>query len=113
MDKFATKDLVEAKQVLDAVAKFTTPLQGPADPKTLAAKVTEVDTARSNVDTLKVQWGEAIDRRNLAARELRDLVRRVRAAVEAQFGSNSPEYGMVGRKRTSERKRPSRKPAAG
>jgi len=45
--------------------------------------------------------------------ELQDLNRRVLSAVEAQFGPDSSEYEMVGGTRTSERKKPARKPGGG
>src|SRR5438067_4297830 len=42
-----------------------------------------------------------------------DWNRRVLSAVEAQYGSDSSEYEMVGGTRKSERKKPKRKPPSG
>ena len=45
--------------------------------------------------------------------ELREMNRRMLSAIEAQYGPDSSEYEAVGGTRTSERKRPTRKPPGG
>ena len=55
---------------------------------------------------------EAIVAFEAAEKQLQDLNTRVLAGVAAHFGRESSEYKQAGGKRTSERKRPVRRPAS-
>lgn len=54
-----------------------------------------------------------LDEKQNSLDALKDLNKRVLAAIGAQYGTDSSEYEMAGGTRTSERKRPSGRPPAG
>lgn len=62
-------------------------------------KVAELDDEQNGIDADE--------------RELSQWNKRILSAGEASFGSDSSEYELLGGTRTSERKRPTRKPASG
>ena len=75
-----------------------------------AAKKSTVDTLNEGYNTdLSVLDGKLNDLKG-AETELDDLSGRMLAAVGVKYGKNSSEYEKAGGTRTSERKRPVRKP---
>jgi hypothetical protein len=58
---------------------------------------------------LRYQLTGLLDRWNDQAAALNELVIRVREAIKANFGADSPEYEQAGGTRSSERKKPVKK----
>ena len=105
-ERFEKRKLLEAKKVLEAIKGFSTPLEGTPGVQDLQKKIEELENQVAKVESLRAQLTEALNVRNHLAYELNDTVKRIRALVKAQFGDDSSEYEMVGRKRLSERKKP-------
>ncbi len=108
-ERFEKRKLMEAKGVLDAIKDFSTPLEGTPNAQDLQKKIEALEAQVAKVASLRAQLTEALNVRNHIAYEMNDLVKRLRALVKAQFGDDSSEYEMVGRKRLSERRHPSRR----
>lgn len=71
--------------------------------------------AHSKHDAYNALLAEADEAQNdfeLHEKKLHDVSTRMLAGIGAKFGRDSSEYEMLGGRRTSERKRPVRKPAA-
>lgn len=111
----ASAILDAARQRLNGLNSITpAPNLGPN--LTAAAFQTAVTSFAAQVDTYNEHLASLDEEQNqleASERDLRDLNRRILSAVEAQFGADSSEYEKVGGTRTSERKRRTRKAAAG
>lgn len=80
---------------------------------TLQAYIAKTDATRgllAAVNTLIAQLETARSVFATGENELGDMSRRMRKGVLVQFGSDSNEFESVGGVRTSDRKRPSRRP---
>ena len=65
----------------------------------------------AEIDKLRAQITQMVDKKNDLARRILSDVRRLKDAVGVQYGLNSPQYEAVGRKRASERRRPGARPS--
>lgn len=83
---------------------------------TIAAYQTQADGMAAIEDShnqLAAQMDDSSNRFDTQEASMADWNRRILSAVEAQYGPDSSEYEMVGGKRTSERKKPTRKGGGG
>ena len=78
----------------------------------LAVRVKTFGALVSSAGSARVAYRRAAAEKQRAAADLRALVTQLKAAVRGIYGVDSPEYAAVGGRRTSDRKRPSKKPAA-
>lgn len=78
---------------------------------TFAAKIQLARERVSNLNALVAETDAARHALNDTEAELKELSSRMLKAVLVQFGPNSDEYAMVGGTRTSDRKRPIRRPS--
>ena len=80
---------------------------------TLPAYIAKTEEARgllANLNTLIAQMESARNAFNHCEDDLIDMSSRMRKGVLVQFGADSDEYNRVGGTRTSDRKRPTRRP---
>ena len=107
-----SKVIAEAEALIAALR----PLESKLDfgkSLTLQAYIAKTDATRgflANLNTLIAQLETARNAFTTSEDELGDLSRRMRKGVLVQFGSDSSELESVGGVRTSDRKRPSRRP---
>ncbi len=73
------------------------------------AKIDAYNQEVAQIDALRAQLRKAVDRKNDLGKQVAGLIRRLKDAVGVQYGLDSPQYEVTGRKRASERKRPSSK----
>jgi hypothetical protein len=107
--------LAVARQRLAGLNKITpAPNLGP-NISVAAYQAVANDTAalEESHNQLAAQMDDSSNRYDAQENLMADWNRRALSAVEAQYGPDSSEYEMVGGKRKSERKRPSKKPAGG
>ena len=97
--------IAEAKRVQMLVQEMDTDMPEDLRSTQIAAAITAVEERTAAVKKLKADLAAAVDGKNNAFRELRDLMKRVRSAAKAVFGDDSLEYERVGGKRASEIKR--------
>lgn len=72
--------------------------------------ITELRTRRDETQTLRTQLTAAINDTNTRSEALNQIISRARSGFRAMYGPDSTQYEQAGGTRTSERKRPARKP---
>lgn len=104
-----------ARQRLAGLNKITpTPNLGP-NTSVAAYQAVADDTAalEESHNQLAAQMDDSSNRFDAQENVMADWNRRILSAVEAQYGTDSSEYEMVGGTRKSERKKPSKKSGGG
>jgi len=104
--------------VLEAASKRFAGLKAIDDPnlgpnlteEIFAAKITSLSNRLDAYNTLLTRVDEEQNELEKAEAETAELSRRFLAAAEAQHGPDSNEYEMLGGTRTSDRKKPTKKP---
>lgn len=76
----------------------------------LQQKIRDLRTQRDATEALRTQLTAAINETNSKAVEVNAIVSRGRSGFRAFYGADSTQYEQAGGTRTSERKRPARKP---
>jgi hypothetical protein len=105
-----TDVLGQAQAVLDAWNQIDDGMSiGTVTSATLSAKITQATQLVSQVNMLEAQLTNLRNQRDTLNMELWDNVKRVRNGVKAHYGDDSSQYEMVGGKRVSDRKPPTRK----
>ena len=82
---------------------------------TIANMAAEMEMARTldeELDRLETALVNKRNERDMRYEKVWQQMKRVRSAIKGIYGDDSPQYEMVGGTRMSERKSPSRKPAA-
>jgi uncharacterized protein YPO0396 len=106
----ANTALVEAKKVDDVWSKNT---QFTMQDVTLAqfkAAMAACQTGDDEVEAKRRELTALINKRDAANAELTKLTTRARSGIRGFFGPDSDEYEQAGGTRSSERKKPVRKP---
>ncbi len=102
--------VAEVTQVGQVIPKVVAALPKDLDPKGFHAESQRLDASIATVKRLNVELKGAIGEKRGHEKAMRQLLKRVRAAVKGHFGDDSTEYALVGGTRLSERKKPVRKP---
>ena len=105
-------DVAKAKELHAALAEVDGKLAPELKAKALTPLIADAEKAVAAREAAERARKEAVDKLNAALKKLREHGVRVRAAVKVAYGGDSLEYQKVGGTRTSERKRPTRKPKA-
>ena len=95
--------------LLERIKAFQPKFQNAALLKECQAKIEAYNQEVAQIDALRTQLRKAVDRKNDMGKQVNGAVRLLKDAVGVQYGLNSPQYEVTGRKRASERKRPSGK----
>lgn len=111
----SSKILEIARQRLTGLKQFKVPADfGPNMKQSdFEGEVTGYSTDQDNYNGDVAALDDKQNRLDARERGLADWNRRILSAVEAQYGPDSSEYELVGGTRTSERKKPVRKPRTG
>jgi hypothetical protein len=111
---FPPNVIQQAQSVLGGWNQIATPVPA-LGTLTAAAFTTEVTTASTldaQITALEAQLTDKRNQRDLLYAGVWDRVKRVRNAIKGIYGDDSSQYEIVGGKRLSERKRPTRKAAS-
>ena len=102
----------QATETLGGWKKITPPLGDLRDLKQddMAVDLAAVQPLLTQIAELDAQITDLRNKRDVIYDRLWDKTKRVRNAVKGLYGDDSSEYEMVGGKRLSERKPPTRKP---
>lgn len=76
-------------------------------------KIAELRNKRAQAEALRTQLTAIVNDINTLGGDLAEFVSRARSGFRAFYGPDSTQYEQVGGTRTSDRKRPARKPKAG
>lgn len=110
---FPSDVLTQARSVAEAWKKIDPALKiGELDPAMLMADVQQAAPIQTDIDALDAQLTDLRNQRDSLFAALWDKLKRVRAGVKGIYGDDSSQYEMIGGTRMSERKSPTRKPAA-
>ena len=106
MTGISKKKAKEIELLLERVKGFEPAFEEKDLLKEVEQKFGEFEDLVAQIDKLRAQITQLVDKKNDLARQVLADVRRLKDAVGVQYGLNSPQYEAVGRKRISERKRP-------
>ena len=110
---FPSDTLAQAQSVIEAWKKIDPALTvGQLTPESLAADIQQAAPIQADLDSLDAQLTDLRNRRDALFSAIWDKLKRVRAGVKGIYGDDSSQYEMFGGTRMSERKSPTRKPAA-
>ena len=110
---FPTTIVTQAQSVIEAWKKIDPALQmGDLNLAALENDFQQATPVLSQIDSLEAQLTDMRNRRDALFEGLWEKLKRTRAAVRGIYGDDSSEYEMMGGKRLSERKSPTRKKPA-
>jgi hypothetical protein len=104
------KLLQEAGMVKEALEKIGGTLPGGVTVQDLVKKIEELNAVVVKVDALNAEKTKLVNSKIDATAALSSFLVQARLAIKVQYGADSSEYDMAGGTRSSERKRPIRKP---
>jgi hypothetical protein len=102
--------IVEANDVMKALPEIQSKLASGLGAKQGNALVATHQKNIGIVSALETQRSQAVRTKEASAAALRTFITRVHASARGAFGADSDEYASVGGTRTSDRKKPTRKP---
>lgn len=102
--------LVDGKKVESVWLKNTQFTMKDVTLEQFQAAVAAVQTADDKVEEMRRQLTALINQRDATNKALQQLTTRALSGVRGFFGPDSDEYEQAGGTRTSERKKPTRKP---
>jgi len=102
--------VAEAQDVTEALPKIQSKLANGLGAKQGNALVAAHQKNMGIVASLETQRSQAVRLKEASAAALRSFITRVRSSARGAFGADSDEYASVGGVRTSDRKKPTRKP---
>jgi hypothetical protein len=102
--------VAEAKSVTTALPKIQSKLARGLDVKQGNALIAAHEKNIVSAGAVEKLRAEAVRKKESSAAAVRTFVTRVRSSARGAFGGDSDEYASVGGTRTSDRKKPTRKP---
>ncbi len=113
MPKIAANEaLVGAQKVEDVWSKNATFTMQDVTLEQFKAAMAACQTGDDEVEAKRRELTALINQRDAANRDLQQLTTRALSGIRGYFGPDSDEYEQAGGTRTSERKKPTRKPKA-
>jgi hypothetical protein len=112
MTKSVPTDVQDQAVVINAAWEKIDPTikLGPFTLADFKAVLSNAQTIEKDLVSLETQITDVRNKRDAANKTLWDGVKRIRKGANSTFGDDSSEYEMMGGTRSSERKRPARKP---
>lgn len=104
------KLLQAAGEVKEVLVKIGQDLPGGVSAKALDDRTHFLKSTVSALDALNAEKTRLVNEKKAACHQLSDFIVKSRLAIKVQFGPDSSEYDMAGGTKTSERKKPVRKP---
>ena len=104
------KLLQEAGQIKEALDKIGADLPGGVSAKEISARIDALNAAVSQLDALNAEKTKLVNTKDDQCKTLSDFIVKSRLAIKLAYGPDSSEYEMAGGTRSSERKKPVRKP---
>ena len=99
-----------AAEVKEVLLKIGQDLPGGVSPKALDDLVNHLSATVSSLDALNAEKTRLVNDKASSSKALSDFIVKAHLAIKVQYGADSNEYEMAGGTRTSDRKRPVRKP---
>jgi flagellar biosynthesis/type III secretory pathway chaperone len=101
--------IAELKAMAKPLKKLAKKLPAELGMNVLAERRAALETTVERVKHINSERTEAVNAKQAASKQARELLKRIRAAVRGAYGDDSTEYELVGGTRLSERKKPLRK----
>ncbi len=99
----------QAESIVEGMLKAKISVGKELTAESVRSTLTKVEAHAKEADDAARTRAIAVNAREAARRDLRTVVKRVRALVKGTYGEDSTEYELVGGTRTSERKKPVRR----
>ncbi|MFL5807115.1 MAG: hypothetical protein ACJ8CR_35965 [Roseiflexaceae bacterium] len=114
MTKLSPADTLDQAALVLAACKQIDPALkiGTLAQDTFGDKITQVQATQGQINGLELQLTNLRNQRGDQIAGIWEGIKRVRSTVRGMYGDDSSEYELVGGKRMSERKRPTRKAAS-
>ena len=106
MTGISKKKAKEIELLIERIKGFDPAFEDKELLKGVEEKFGEFERLVAEIDRLRAQITQLVDKKNDLAKQVLADVRRLKDAVGVQYGLDSPQYEAVGRKRSSEHKRP-------